>query len=337
MMETLTNFSLKPYNTFGLEVFAHSFCIVKTKEDIQLLIVNGLLKEQPFLLLGGGSNILFTKNFEGLVIKNEITGISIVQETDNEVWITAQSGTIWHDLVLFCVQNNYQGIENLALIPGTVGAAPIQNIGAYGVEVKDVLENIFVTDLSTGEEKTISASDCAFGYRDSKFKQEWKNKYFISNITIKLKKKDFNFNTSYGNIQDYLGDKPVSVESIANAVIAIRTSKLPNPKELGNAGSFFKNPEINPSLFKSLQTKYPEIPYYIINDNSVKIPAAWLIEQCGFKGKVIGNTGNHAKQSLVVVNYGEATGTEIWEHAQNVIQSVKVKFNIVLSPEVNVL
>ena len=240
-------------------------------------------------------------------------------------------------MVLFCVQNNYQGIENLALIPGTVGAAPIQNIGAYGVEVKDVLENIFVTDLSTGEEKTISASDCAFGYRDSKFKQEWKNKYFISNITIKLKKKDFNFNTSYGNIQDYLGDKPVSVESIANAVIAIRTSKLPNPKELGNAGSFFKNPEINPLLFKSLQTKYPEIPYYIINDNSVKIPAAWLIEQCGFKGKVIGNTGNHAKQSLVVVNYGEATGTEIWEHAQNVIQSVKVKFNIVLSPEVNVL
>lgn len=337
MIETLTNFSLKPYNTFGLEVFVHSFCIVKTKEDIQLLIVNGLLKEQQFLLLGGGSNILFTKNFEGLVIKNEIEGINIVQETDSEVWITAQSGTIWHDLVLFCVQNNYQGIENLALIPGTVGAAPIQNIGAYGVEVKDVLENIFVTDLTTGEEKTIPASDCAFGYRDSKFKQEWKNKYFINNITIKLRKKDFKFNTSYGNIQDYLGDKPISVESIANAVIAIRTSKLPNPKELGNAGSFFKNPEINQTEFKNLQTKYPEIPHYIINDHTVKIPAAWLIEQCGFKGKVIGNTGNHAKQSLVLVNYGEATGTEIWEHAQNVIQSVKDKFKIELSPEVNVL
>lgn len=337
MIETLSNFSLKTYNTFGLEVFAHSFCIVKTKEDIQLLIVNGLLKEQSFLLLGGGSNILFTKNFEGLVIKNEIEGINIVQETDSEVWITAESGTIWHDLVLFCVQNNFQGIENLALIPGTVGAAPMQNIGAYGVEVKDVLENIFVTDLTTGEEKTLPASDCAFGYRDSKFKQEWKNKYFINNITIKLRKKDFKFNTSYGNIQDYLGDKPISVESIANAVIAIRTSKLPNPKDLGNAGSFFKNPEINSLEFKSLQTEYPEIPYYIINDNTVKIPAAWLIEQCGFKGKVIGNTGNHAKQSLVLVNYGEATGTEIWEHAQNVIQSVKDKFKIELSPEVNVL
>ena len=337
MIELQSNISLKSYNTFGLDVTASSFCVIRKKEDLAEIIEKKILKNQPFLILGGGSNILLTKDFDGLVVKNEIEGIDVVKETETDIWITAKSGTIWHELVMYCVRNNYQGIENLALIPGTVGAAPIQNIGAYGIEIKDILENVNVVDLATGEEQILRAGECSFGYRDSVFKHHLKNKYFIYSVSVKLKKSGFKFNISYGNIQEYLENVPISVERIADAVIAIRTSKLPDPKVLGNAGSFFKNPEILKKNFEQIQKLYPEIPFYIINDETIKIPAGWLIEQCGFKGKIVGNTGNHTKQSLVIVNYGNATGVEIWQHAQNVIQSVKEKFGIQLSPEVNIL
>lgn len=333
------NTSLKNYNTFGIDVIAQKFCIIKNKEDIKELIQNHFIQHQNYLFIGGGSNILFCNNVEGLVIKNEIIGIEVIKEDEDYVWINSLSGTVWHELVLFCVERNFGGIENLSLIPGTVGAAPMQNIGAYGVEIKDTFVELEAIDLLTGHTKIFTNKDCQFGYRESIFKKEEKGKYFIYAVTFKLSKHPI-VNIAYGDIQKVLAAKSISlptIKDVSNAVIEIRESKLPNPKVLGNAGSFFKNPEVETSIANHIKQDFPEMPSYILANGKVKIPAGWLIEQSGWKGKQVGNTGNHAKQALVIVNYGNATGNEIWQHALAVQKSVYEKFDIKLEAEVNII
>jgi UDP-N-acetylmuramate dehydrogenase len=291
------------------------------------------------MILGGGSNVLFSEDYNGLVIKNEIIGIELHKEDEKHVWLEVQSGTNWHDLVLYCVERDWGGIENLSLIPGTVGAAPMQNIGAYGVEFESVFVQLEAIDLRSGNGFIFHKADCRFGYRDSIFKQEAKGKYFICSVMLKLDKEPV-INTSYGDIQKILDAKNINhpyIQDVSDAVIEIRSSKLPDPKVIGNAGSFFKNPEVKTAVLKTIQKEYPDCPHYKLPHEKVKIPAAWLIEQCGWKGKVVGETGNHAKQALVIVNYGNATGKEIWDHAMHVQKSVHEKFGIKLEPEVNLV
>ena len=338
-MTILEYHSLQPYNTFGIDVSAHYFCTIKTKDEIEQVIKEELKNYSKFLFIGGGSNILFCSDFEGLVIENKIEGIEIIKEDNDFVWIKSLSGTNWHDLVLYCVERNYGGIENLSLIPGTVGAAPMQNIGAYGAELKDVFIELEAIDVKTAETKIFTKNDCNFGYRNSVFKNEEKGKYFIYSVTLKLSKHP-KVNVSYGDIQKILDAKNIAdptIENVSDVVIAIRESKLPNPKEIGNAGSFFKNPEIESALAEKIKMNYPEMPKYDLPNGNVKIPAAWLIEQCGWKGKHVGNTGNHDKQALVIVNYGNASGNEIRQHALTVQQSVLNKFGIALEAEVNMI
>ena len=338
-MTILEYHSLQPYNTFGIDVSAHYFCTIKTKDEIEQVIKEELKNYSKFLFIGGGSNILFCSDFEGLVIENKIEGIEIIKEDNDFVWIKSLSGTNWHDLVLYCVERNYGGIENLSLIPGTVGAAPMQNIGAYGAELKDVFIELEAIDVKTAETKIFTKNDCNFGYRNSVFKNEEKGKYFIYSVTLKLSKHP-KVNVSYGDIQKILDAKNIAdptIENVSDVVIAIRESKLPNPKEIGNAGSFFKNPEIESALAEKIKMNYPEMPKYDLPNGNVKIPAAWLIEQCGWKGKRVGNTGNHDKQALVIVNYGNASGNEIRQHALTVQQSVLNKFGIALEAEVNMI
>lgn len=338
-MHVQQQISLQPYNTFGIPVDAAAFCIIRTKEDIISLIQNELKKYNSSLIIGGGSNILLCKNVEGLVIKNEIKGIEIIEEDEAHVWIKSYSGTVWHDLVMYCVARNYGGIENLSLIPGTVGAAPMQNIGAYGVELKNVFVSLEAINLQTGNTKIFTKEECKFGYRESVFKKEEKGNYFIYTVTLKLSKHP-TINISYGDIQKIIEERAIqhpTIKEVSEAVIQIRESKLPNPKILGNAGSFFKNPEIEKDIAEKILKKFPTMPHYSMENGMVKIAAGWLIEQCGWKGKQIGQTGNHAKQALVIVNYGNATGKEIWKHALAVQQSVSEKFGVEIKPEVNII
>lgn len=338
-MAILEYLSLKQHNTFGIDVCSHFFCRVNSKDFFLQIIKDELPYYDKYLIIGGGSNILLCDNFDGLVIKNEIVGIEIIKEDENQVWIKALSGTIWHEFVLFCVNNNYGGIENLSLIPGTVGAAPMQNIGAYGVEIKDTFVELEAINMETAATKIFTKEDCAFGYRESIFKKEEKGNYFIYSVTFKLSKNPI-VNVSYGDIQQVLEVKNIetpTIKDVSNAIIEIRESKLPNPKELGNAGSFFKNPEVEKTIAEKIQLEFPTMPKYDLPNGNVKIPAGWLIEQCGWKGKRVGNSGNHAKQALVIVNYGNATGNEIWQHALNVQKSVEEKFGILLEAEVNII
>jgi UDP-N-acetylmuramate dehydrogenase len=335
----LEHISLKDFNTFGIDVIAQKFCIIKTKENILELIQKQFIHFRKHLFIGGGSNILLCNNVEGLVIKNEINGIDIINEDEHFIWIKSFSGTNWHAFVLFCVERNFGGIENLSLIPGTVGAAPMQNIGAYGVELKDTFVELEAIHLKTAEITVFTKEDCKFGYRESIFKKEEKGNYFIYSVTFKLSKQP-KVNIAYGDIQRILDGKSITsptIKDVSDAVIEIRESKLPNPKELGNAGSFFKNPEVDIEIAEKIKQDFPEMPKYDLPNGKVKIPAGWLIEQCGWKGKQVGNTGNHAKQALVIVNYGNAIGTEIWQHAHTVQQSVKDKFGIILEAEVNIM
>jgi len=333
------NISLKPFNTFGIDASASDFIEIDSVETLQFVIDNFNLANRKTLVIGGGSNILFTKNFDGLVLKMSIKGIKKVNEDNEYVYINAMAGETWHGFVMHCVANNYSGVENLSLIPGCVGAAPMQNIGAYGVEIKDTCFEVEAYNIETNEVKIFSNADCKFGYRESIFKHEAKGKYIISSVTFKLAKQA-KVNVSYGAIQDVLKSKNIenpTIKNVSEAVIAIRESKLPNPKVLGNAGSFFKNPEIPTEEYLSLKEKFPAIVGYKTTERNTKLAAGWLIEQCGWKGKVVGNTGSHKDQALVLVNYGNATGNEIWKLAMQIQESVFEKFGVTIIPEVNVI
>lgn len=328
------NISLKELHTFGLTVNAAQYTLVETEQQIQEL----LPLPAAHLILGGGSNMLFTKDFEGLVVHNKIRGIELVEENDETVLIRVGGGEVWHLLVVWCIEQGYAGLENLSLIPGSVGAAPIQNIGAYGVELKDVFERLEAINLSTGKIETLHFQDCAFGYRDSIFKRKAKGRYFITRVFLRLSKQA-KFNISYGAIQQVLetSQTPLSIRSISNAVIQIRTQKLPDPKEIGNSGSFFKNPIVANADIEALKKEYPSMPVYPIDDNHSKLAAGWLIDQLGWKGYRKGDAGVHEQQALVLVNYDNAKGSEIWELAQEIQLSVREKFGVLLEPEVNIL
>lgn len=334
------NFSLKPYNTFGVEANAHYFTDVNNVDELKEAITFSKAHSLQLLFLGGGSNILLTKDFDGLAIKLNLKGISEQSINENEVLITAKAGENWHEFVIYCLQKNFGGLENLSLIPGNVGTSPMQNIGAYGTEIKDVFVSCKVLDLENLEVETFNLEQCRFGYRDSIFKQEGKGRYVILEVTFKLTQKDHHIKTEYGAIQselENLGIKNPTIQDVSKAVIHIRQSKLPDPKEIGNAGSFFKNPTIPLVQFEALKQKFENIQGYP-NGNMVKVPAGWLIEQCGWKGKQIGNAASHKLQSLVIINAtGNATGKEIFDFSTEIINSVKEKFGIELEREVNII
>ncbi len=322
-------------NTFGIAAIAEELVVVRTAAALHGITQ---LNRPQIQVLGSGSNILLTGDLPGLTIKNEIGGIEIFLENEHDVLVKVGGGVVWHDLVLWAVDQGLGGIENLSLIPGTVGAAPIQNIGAYGVELKDVFHFLDAYDLLTGESLHFDNSHCKFGYRDSIFKQELKGRLCIVDVYFKLQKNP-TLNTSYGDIQRTLqemGVKSPTIRDVSNAVIQIRQSKLPDPAVIGNAGSFFKNPAIEVADFQRFSEKFPEAPHYPQPDGRVKIPAGWLIEQAGWKGQRIGDAGCHARQALVLVNYGEAKGAEILALAKKIQASVQEKFDIALTPEVNV-
>jgi UDP-N-acetylmuramate dehydrogenase len=339
MMEIKKNYSLKRHNTFHLEVNAMNFGEINSVKEAMKIILEPGMTALPKIILGGGSNILFTQNFPGLVIKNNIRGIKKIKEDAESVWIQSGSGEAWNDLVMYCIENNYAGIENMSLIPGTVGAAPIQNIGAYGVELKDVFEELEAIHLTSGEQKKFKLDDCKFSYRDSIFKNELKNQFLITSVTIRLSKHPV-FHTSYGSIEAELklmGVTEKNIRDISKAVCNIRLSKLPNPDVIGNAGSFFKNPEVSHEKYDLLKNDFPEIVGHKTHDGKIKLAAGWLIEQCGWKGKQVGHVGMHKSQALVLVNYGDATGHELLEHAKKVQLSVKEKFGVEMEIEVNIL
>lgn len=335
-MKIEENISLKNYNTFGIDVTAKRFISIDSVYQLQEL----LKVEKDIFLISGGSNMLLTKDIEKLAVHIDIKGISIDHENENEVFLTVNAGENWHEFVLWCVDNNYGGLENLSLIPGNVGTSPIQNIGAYGVEVKDTITKVETLHIETGKLVQFSNEECKFGYRNSIFKNEVKGNYIITSVSFKLTKQNHNFNTSYGAIETELTSKNITkpnLKNISDAVIAIRKSKLPDPKEIGNSGSFFKNPVITKAHFLTLQKTYPEIPSYIVSENQVKVPAGWLIEKAGFKGKRFGDFGVHKKQALVLVNYNNATGKDIYNLAETIQKEIKSKFDIKLEIEVNVI
>lgn len=334
------NFSLKPYNTFGVEAKAQYFAEANSLGELKQALKFSASKNLKILFLGGGSNVLLTQDFEGLVIKLNLKGISEEFLNDNEVLLTAQSGENWHELVMHCLEKNYGGLENLSLIPGNVGTSPMQNIGAYGIEIKDVFANCKVLNLEASAVEDFDLEKCRFGYRDSIFKQEGKGKYVILEVTFKLTRKNHFIKTEYGAIQAELKNLNIqnpTIQDVSKAVINIRQSKLPDPKIIGNAGSFFKNPTIPLAQFEDLKEKFENIQGYP-NGNFVKVPAGWLIEQCGWKGKQIGNVASHQLQSLVIINAtGKATGKEIFDFSTLIINSVKEKFGIELEREVNII
>jgi UDP-N-acetylmuramate dehydrogenase len=335
-MQLTENFSLKPYNTFGIEVMAKYFAAFKNTDVLAEILEN---KNEHKLILGGGSNILFTKNFDGLVLKNEIASIEKIYEDDVYVYVRAGAGVGWHELVLYCINNNFAGVENLSLIPGSVGASPMQNIGAYGVEIKDVFHELEAYSIADKKLLTFSKNDCAFGYRESIFKNKYKGQFVITSVTFQLNKNP-TYNTSYGAIEtelEKMGVQSLSIKAISDAVINIRQSKLPDPKQIGNAGSFFKNPTIQNTQFEKLKNEFPNIVGYGVGENEKKLAAGWLIEQCGWKGYRKGDAGCHEKQALVLVNYGNAIGEEILQLSENIIDSVKLKFDVILQREVNIL
>ncbi|MDZ7715304.1 MAG: UDP-N-acetylmuramate dehydrogenase [Balneolaceae bacterium] len=333
------NVDLSSFNTLKISAQASSFLSITSAEQLETFCTQSDRDEAPVFVLGGGSNVLFADDFDGLILHISIMGKEVIKEDEEHVWLKVGAGENWHEIVLYCVENGWGGIENLSLIPGTAGAAPIQNIGAYGVELEEVFESLQAVHLETGERRTFKKSDCQFGYRDSIFKNELKGEYVVANVTLKLSK-NHNLNTSYGAIQQKLEEKDIdepTIKDISDIVIEIRNSKLPNPKDLGNAGSFFKNPIVSRQKFEQLKRAYENIPGYELNDIEVKVPAGWLIEQAGWKGKVVGNAGTYQQQALVIVNHGGATGEEILELARQIQLSVDEEFGISLVPEVNIV
>ncbi len=336
-MQIQPNFSLKAYNTFGIDAKARYFSLFSDTEQLQELTTHDARLTN--FILGGGSNILFTKDFDGHVLKNDIRGIAKINEDDEYVYVKVGAGENWHQFVLFCIQNNWQGIENLSLIPGNVGASPMQNIGAYGVEIREVFLELNAFHLQDKAVHKFSLNDCEFGYRESVFKRKYRNQFVILDVTYRLNKIP-KYNTSYGAVEKELERMKLSDPSIAaisQAIINIRTSKLPDPAVIGNAGSFFKNPSVSKGKFKDLKSEFQNIVGYENSDGTIKLAAGWLIEECGWKGFRNGDAGCYEKQALVLVNYGEATGREIFDLSEDIKQSVLKKFGVELEREVNII
>jgi len=329
--------NLKPYNTFGIEVFAAGFARFSSISELKTILENNTYSQ--LLILGGGSNLLLTKDFDGLILKNEIQGFTILEETSKNVIIEAGAGENWHEFVMNCIENNFAGVENLSLIPGSVGASPMQNIGAYGVEIKDVFHHLKAYHIGSGEIHTFDKEACHFGYRESVFKNVFKGQYIICSVAFELSKSP-KINTTYGAIETELAAKNITeptIREVSNAVITIRQSKLPDPKVLGNAGSFFKNPVVEEAVVQKIQENFPSIPNYPAGEGKRKLAAGWLIEQAGWKGKTIDTYGVHKLQALVLVNYGGSTGKQVFDLSTQIIESIEVKFGVTLEREVNIL
>jgi UDP-N-acetylmuramate dehydrogenase len=339
-MNIRENISLKPVNSFGIDVKARFFAGFSSIDELsELSRTTSYTNQDQLLILGGGSNILFTRDFDGLLLKNELKGIELAGEDNDHYFVKAQAGENWHRFVTYCINHNYAGVENLSLIPGNVGASPMQNIGAYGVEIKDVFHELEAWHLKDRQIQKFNLQDCEFGYRESVFKKKHRNRFVILNVVFKLKKQPV-FNTQYGAIEQELakmGVHDLSIQNISQAVINIRSSKLPDPLVIGNAGSFFKNPIIPSFQFEELKLSFPAIPGYAAGEGFTKVAAGWLIEQCGWKGYRKGDAGCYDKQALVLVNYGNATGNEIFELSQKIIDSVSDKFHVNLEREVNII
>lgn len=337
-MDIKKDFSLKSYNTFGIDAKAKFFVQAKTVVELREIL---LFNEYPNkFILGGGSNMLLINDVDALVVHIAMKGITVISENEHHAVVKVMAGENWHDMVLWTLAQGYGGLENMSLIPGNTGTAPVQNIGAYGVELKDNFVSCEALEKATNTLKTFSKNDCEFGYRESFFKNDGKEQYIITSVTFKLSKTNHKLNTSYGAIEEELAKESIknpTITDVSNAVIAIRNSKLPNPKEIGNSGSFFKNPVVDQNTFQQFALKNPAAPFYKISETAYKIPAGWLIEQCGFKGKRFGDAGVHTKQALVLVNYGSATGKEILELAHTIIRAVDEKYNISITPEVNLI
>jgi UDP-N-acetylmuramate dehydrogenase len=337
-MQIQSNFSLKNYNTFGIEAIAKQFVAVHSISELKSILAANT-NEKKFIL-GGGSNMLLTKDIDALVIHIDLKGKEVIKENDDFVWVESQAGEVWHDFVLYTIDNNFGGLENMSLIPGNVGTTPVQNIGAYGTEIKDTFVSCEAMNIITQEMKTFTNDQCNFGYRESIFKNQVKDQYIITSVIFKLTKRNHKINTSYGDILAELAKNNIAeptLKDVSNAVIAIRQSKLPDPKELGNSGSFFKNPILLKSDFEKIHQKFPEMKYYEVSETEVKVPAGWLIEQAGFKGKRFGDAGVHKNQALVLVNYGNATGQEILAVSKEVQKTVFETFGIHIEAEVNVI
>lgn len=337
-MQLEQHISLKPYNTFGVDVKADYFVAIQSIADLEAVFSNPVLAKQPLLVLGGGSNLLLTQDFKGLVLKVDLKGINTIEQGDFYE-VTAGGGELWNDLVQYSVHKGYAGIENMSLIPGCVGASPIQNIGAYGVELKDVFVCLDAFEIATQKVRRFTKEECAFGYRESVFKNDLKGKYIITSVTIRLQK-TAQLNTRYGAIEEELEKRNIeqpTIKDISDVVSYIRVSKLPDPKTIGNSGSFFKNPIVEASIMPNLVSAYPDIVQFPAGEGKVKLAAGWLIEQCGWKGKQVGNTGTWKNQALVLVNHGGATGQEIYDCSTAIIDSVFQKFGVHLEREVNIL
>lgn len=338
MAEIIENSSLKDFTTLALNVKAKRLIKILNLKDLEYYFTEN--KNPNFYVLGGGSNVLFLHDFDGDILKINLKGISIERENENHIWIKAAAGENWHEFVVSCLAKDFGGLENLSLIPGTVGASPIQNIGAYGVEVKDHIESVEAFDIETLTLKTFYNDECHFGYRESVFKRNLRGKFIVTAVTFKLTKKNHELRISYGAIQQELMGKDIkkpTIQDISNAVINIRSSKLPDPKICPNTGSFFKNPIVSKEIYLELKQKYPEIPHYLVDDTLVKIPAGWLIEKAGWKGKQVGKVGVHHKQALVLINPDFGTGKEVYDFSTEIIQSIKNQFGIELEREVNVI
>jgi UDP-N-acetylmuramate dehydrogenase len=337
-MEIQHNISLKKYNTFGIEAKAKQFAAVHSTDELKVILEEN--KAQKKFILGGGSNMLLTKDIDALVIHIDLKGKKIIKENEDFVWVESQAGENWHEFVLWTIDQNFGGLENMSLIPGNIGTTPVQNIGAYGTEIKDTFVSCEAMTIENQEIKTFLKEDCHFGYRESVFKNEAKNQFVITSVVFKLTKRNHKINISYGDITAELSKNDITnptLKDVSNAVIAIRQSKLPDPKELGNSGSFFKNPILLKSDFEKIHQQFPEMKYFDISDTEVKVPAGWLIEQAGFKGKRFGDAGIHKNQALVLVNYGNATGQEILDVSKNIQETIFKTFGIHIEAEVNVI
>lgn len=337
-MEIQTNFSLKNYNTFGIEAKAKQFVAVHNTAELRSILEQN--KSETKFILGGGSNMLLTKDIDALVIHVDLKGKKIIKEDEDFVWVESQAGENWHEFVLWTIDQNLGGLENMSLIPGNVGTTPVQNIGAYGAEIKDTFVSCEAMTIENQETKTFTKDECHFGYRESVFKNEAKDQYVITSVVFKLTKRNHKINISYGDISGELAKNNITnptLKDVSNAVIAIRQSKLPDPKELGNSGSFFKNPILLKSDFEKIHQQFPEMKYYDVSATEVKVPAGWLIEQAGFKGKRFGDAGIHKNQALVLVNYGNATGQEILDVSKTIQDTIFKTFGIHIEAEVNVI